>query len=128
MILLLITATFLCCFVVTSSSKGINYSLKSFNFKTQRTAKFITFRPLVVPSLHLGTTADGLGVINSIDPWVLKSNYLVLLIFSCNFACSLVNQTDQFVYQATDNCLAIHINGFLLVLFRDLSSNCTLIS
>ena len=32
-------------------------------------------RPLVAPSLRSGATAQGLQVINSVDPCVLKSNY-----------------------------------------------------
>ena len=37
--------------------------------------KFITLRPLVAPSLRSSATAQGLQVINSVDPCVLKSNY-----------------------------------------------------
>ena len=36
---------------------------------------FLPLRSLVVPSLHLGVTAQGLWLINSVDPYVLKSNY-----------------------------------------------------
>ena len=37
----------------------------------------ITLRSLVVPSLRLGATAQGIQVINYVDPCVLKSNYYV---------------------------------------------------
>ena len=33
--------------------------------------------PLIAPSLRLGTTAQGLQVINSVDPCVLKCNYYI---------------------------------------------------
>ena len=37
--------------------------------------EFITLRPLVASERSEGTTAQGLWVINSIDLYVLKSNY-----------------------------------------------------
>ena len=39
--------------------------------------EFITLRPLVAPSLRSGATAQGLRVINSVDPCVLESNYYI---------------------------------------------------
>ena len=42
--------------------------------------EFITLGPLVVPSLCLGATAQGLRVINSTDPCVLKSNYYAVMV------------------------------------------------
>ena len=47
-------------------------------FETQGSMEFITLKPLVAPSLRLGATAQGLRVINSVDPCVLKSNYYVV--------------------------------------------------
>ena len=74
--LLLIAATFSRCMLVIGSCKG-TISLKKLDFKTQGSTEFITLRPLVVPSLWLGATAQGLQVINSVDPCVLKSNYYI---------------------------------------------------
>ena len=37
--------------------------------------EFITLRPLVVPLLCSGVIAQGLWVMNSVDPKLLKSNY-----------------------------------------------------
>ena len=54
---------------------------KKLDFKTQGTTWFITLSPLVAPSLCSGATAQGLRVINSIDPCVLKSNYCFKNIF-----------------------------------------------
>ena len=78
-ILLLITATFSHCFFVTSSCKStiMLYGLNKLDFKTQGSTEFITLRPLVAPSLGLGTTAQDLQVINSVDHCVLKYNYYV---------------------------------------------------
>ena len=39
--------------------------------------EFITLRPLVVSLLCSGSTAQGLWIINSVDPCVLKSNYYI---------------------------------------------------
>ena len=77
--LLLITTTFSRCFLVTSSCKGTItvYGLNKLDFKTQGSTKFITLRPLVAPSLRSGAAAQGLRVINSVDPCVLKSNYYI---------------------------------------------------
>ena len=68
--LLLITATFSRCFGVTSSCKGTETKLESIEGRLQNLGdyKIITLRPLVVPSLSLGATAQGLRVINSVDP------------------------------------------------------------
>ena len=51
------------------------YGLNNLDLLTQGTTEFITLRPLVVPSLRSGAKAQGLQVINSVDPCVLKSNY-----------------------------------------------------
>ena len=53
------------------------YDLNKLDFKTQGSTKFITLRPLVAPSLRSGATAQGLRVINSVDPCVSKSNYYI---------------------------------------------------
>ena len=45
----------------------------------------MTLRPLVAPSLRSGATAQGLRIINSVDPWVLKSNYYLKYEGVCYF-------------------------------------------
>ena len=73
-----------CCYIFLLSTcyrqlqKYNNYSFEKLEFKTQRSTEFITPRPLVMPSLCLGSTAQGLKVINFVDPCVLKSNYYIL--------------------------------------------------
>ena len=75
----IIAATFSCCLLVQAAAKVV-YSLKKLDFKTQGSTEFITpSRPLVAPSLCLGTTVQGLQVMNSVDPCVMKSNYYVKL-------------------------------------------------
>ena len=71
-----------CCYIFSLSTcyrqlqrYNIVYNLKKLDFKTQGSTEFITLRSLVAPSLRSGTTAQGLQVINSVDPCVLKSNY-----------------------------------------------------
>ena len=46
--------------------------------------EFITLRPLVVPLLRLGAIAQGLRVINSVDPCILKSNYYIATLSLCS--------------------------------------------
>ena len=58
--------------------------------------EFITLRPLVAPSLCSGTTAQGLWVINSIDPCVLKSNCYVALMLSYKLDFSCCADVDSF--------------------------------
>ena len=63
--------------------------------KTQGSMEFITLRPLVVSSL--GATTQGLLVINSVDPCVLKSNYYVctgVCVCVCACVCVCVNSRD----------------------------------
>ena len=54
--------------------------------------EFITLRPLVAPERSEGATAQGLWVINSVDPCVLKSNYYLENI-------TYINPTDVLIYR-----------------------------
>ena len=72
--------------------------------------EFITLRSLVVPSLCSGATAQGLRVINSIDPCVLRSNYLknntvVLIVYTLNKLADTPtnNNSNLKVYTLTDS-------------------------
>ena len=49
--------------------------VQKLDFKAKESTEFITLRPLAASSLCLSTTAQGLWVINSVGPCVLKSNY-----------------------------------------------------
>ena len=62
------------------SKQSTKYTIKAIlcEGKTQGSTEFITLRTLVVPLLHLGTTAQGLRVITSVDPCVSKSNYYLV--------------------------------------------------
>ena len=77
LLLTILVATFSQGLVVISSCKATIsrvYGLNKLDFKTQGTTEFITLRPLVAPERSEGATAQGLRVINSVDPCVLKSN------------------------------------------------------
>ena len=63
--------------------------LESKKVRLQR-LEFATFRPLVVLSLGLGATLQGLQVINSIDPKLLKCNYYLISIYTTQQCLSLM--------------------------------------
>ena len=67
------------------------YSLQKLDFKTQWYTEFLTLRPLVLPLFHLGATAQGLQVIISVDPCVLKTNYFLNTYNSYWFLYALMN-------------------------------------
>ena len=87
-LLLLIAATFSRCFAVTAAAKGTRTFLWLEKL-TQGTTKFITLRPLV--AYH----SQGLWVINSVDPCVLKSNYYIKLGLASMYKLSLYNDTNH---------------------------------
>ena len=64
LLLLLITATFSQCFIVTAAATGARTCLwsKKLDFKTQETMRFITLKPLGVPTLCSGTTGRAFGL------------------------------------------------------------------
>ena len=64
----------LCCNNNCKRCKNMFIQSKKVDFKAQETTEIITLRPLVVPSLLSGATANSLQVINSVDPCELKPN------------------------------------------------------
>ena len=52
---------------------------------------------IIAPSLRLGATAQGLQVINSVDPCVLKSNYYVYSVIKVCSCLRIILCTDLYV-------------------------------
>ena len=71
-----------------------------------------------MPSLHLGTTAQGLRVINSVDPCVLKSNYYVgIMVRTAGYICPY-NYCQLDCYIRIFDLVLQFSNGFHLWVFR----------
>ena len=73
MILLLITTTFSCCFLVTSSCKGTYNNTSKHRDLQIYNPQALSGALALLGHHRLGVTAQGLQVINSVDSCVLNS-------------------------------------------------------